>query len=311
MFGTLADFDELIAGLHERGMKLVMDLVVNHTSDEHPWFVESRSTPRQPEARLVLVAPARDGRAGATAPSRTTGSSFFSGPAWELDEATASTTCTCSRRKQPDLNWENPEVREAVYAMMRWWLDRGVDGFRMDVINMISKDPALPDGSPGAGRRRLGDGVRDYVNGPRIHEFLQEMHREVFAGRAATLLTVGEMPGVTVEEAAASHRPRPRARSTWSSSSSTSASTSAGATSGTSPTARPARPQGARSAAGRTGSPRPAGTRSTGTTTTSRAPCPASATTAPSTGSPRPSCSARCCTCTAGRRTSTRARSSA
>jgi oligo-1,6-glucosidase len=134
--------------------------------------------------------------------------SFFSGPTWELDEASGEYYLHLFDRKQPDLNWENPEVRQAVYAMMRWWLDRGVDGFRMDVINMISKDVApdgsLPDGPPVAGTA-LGDGTPHFLAGPRIHEFLQEMHREVFTGHVAAgnepLLLVGEMPGVTVEQA--------------------------------------------------------------------------------------------------------------
>ena len=139
VFGTLEDFDALLAGVHERGMKLVMDLVVNHTSDEHPWFVESR-------ARAATTRSAT-GTGGAPPPNNWR--SFFSGSAWELDEATGEYYLHLFSRKQPDLNWENPEVRQAVYAMMRWWLDRGVDGFRMDVINMISKDPALPDGEPG------------------------------------------------------------------------------------------------------------------------------------------------------------------
>jgi oligo-1,6-glucosidase len=180
-FGTLAQFDALLAATHERGMKLIMDLVVNHTSDEHPWFVESRAGTDNPKRDWYWwrrEVP-NDWR------------SFFSGPAWERDDATGEHYLHLFSRKQPDLNWENPEVREAVYAMMRWWLDRGVDGFRMDVINLISKPPGLPNGDAAA------------LNncGPRIHEFLQEMHREVFAGRDAALLTVGEMPGVTVEEA--------------------------------------------------------------------------------------------------------------
>ncbi|UOY00729.1 alpha-amylase family glycosyl hydrolase [Blastococcus sp. PRF04-17] len=130
--------------------------------------------------------------------------SFFSGPAWEFDETSGEYYLHLFDRKQPDLNWENPEVRQAVYAMMRWWLDRGVDGFRMDVINMISKavnpDGSLPDGPPLPGSA-LGDGTPHFFCGPRIHEFLQEMHREVFAGREGAFLTVGEMPGVTVEQA--------------------------------------------------------------------------------------------------------------
>ncbi len=179
-FGSLNDFDALLAGVHERGMKLVMDLVVNHTSDEHPWFEESRASKDSPKRDWYWWrAEPNDWR------------SFFSGSAWEADQATREFYLHLFSVKQPDLNWENPAVREAIYAMMRLWLDRGVDGFRMDVINLISKPPGLPDGDSAA------------LNncGPRIHEFLQEMHREVFAGRDAQLLTVGEMPGVTVEEA--------------------------------------------------------------------------------------------------------------
>jgi oligo-1,6-glucosidase len=173
VFGTLEDFDELLAGVHERGMRLIMDLVVNHTSDEHPWFVESRSSKDSPKRDWYWWREEPNGWA-----------SFFSGPAWELDAATGEHYLHLFSPKQPDLNWENPEVRDAIYSMMNWWLDRGVDGFRMDVINMISKDP----------------GLTTYVSGPRIHEFLQEMHREVFDGRDA-LLNVGEMPHVTLEDA--------------------------------------------------------------------------------------------------------------
>src|SRR5215208_7226628 len=122
-----------------------------------------------------------------------------SGPAWELDDKTSQYYLLLFSRKQPDLNWENPEVRQAVYSMMRWWLDRGIDGFRMDAINFISKDTNLPDGHVHDGSL-YGDGTPHFVDGPRILEFLQEMHRAVFAGREG-LITVGEMPGVTVEEA--------------------------------------------------------------------------------------------------------------
>src|SRR6187455_2680037 len=125
--------------------------------------------------------------------------SFFSGPTWQYDEASGEYYLHLFAREQPDLNWENSEVRQAVYAMMRWWLDRGVDGFRMDVINMISKDPALPDGTLPVGRA-YADGSASFIDGPRIHEFLHEMHNEVFKGRDE-LLAVGEMPGVTVDEA--------------------------------------------------------------------------------------------------------------
>ncbi|WHP18510.1 alpha-glucosidase [Cellulomonas sp. ES6] len=200
VFGTLADLDELIAAMHARGMRLVMDLVVNHTSDEHPWFVESRSSVDSPKRDWYWWRPPREGMApGQPGAEPTNWHSFFSGSTWELDEVSGEYYLHLFSRKQPDLNWENPEVRQAVYAMMRWWLDRGVDGFRMDVINLISKDTSLPDGPVVAGV--WGDGSAHYTDGPRVHEFLQEMHREVFDGREGALLTVGETPGVTLEEA--------------------------------------------------------------------------------------------------------------
>ncbi|CAI3793607.1 glycoside hydrolase family 13 protein [Pseudarthrobacter sp. MM222] len=201
LFGTLEDLQELTDGLHARGMKLVMDLVVNHTSDEHPWFVESRSSKDNPKRDWYWWRTPREGssRRGEGAEPSNWGSAF-SGPAWEFDQVTGEYYLHIFSKKQPDLNWENPEVRTAVYDMMNWWLDRGIDGFRMDVINFISKDTALPDG-PVADGKLYGDGSPFYINGPRIHEFLQEMHREVFTGRTGQVLTVGEMPGVTVEEA--------------------------------------------------------------------------------------------------------------
>jgi oligo-1,6-glucosidase len=189
LFGTLADLDELIAELHARGMKLVMDLVVNHTSDEHPWFTESRSSRDNPKRDWYWW---RD--------TPTNWESHFSGPTWTFDETTGQYYLHIFSTRQPDLNWENPEVRQAIYAMMRWWLDRGVDGFRMDVINMISKDTSLPDARPGSGSRYVF-GDQYFTCGPRNHEFLQEMYQEVFAGRDAHVLTVGETPGVTVPEA--------------------------------------------------------------------------------------------------------------
>ena len=198
MFGTLADVEELIAGVHERGMKLVMDLVVNHTSDEHAWFVESRSSVDSPKRDWYWWRPARSGHEPGTAGAEPTDwTSFFSGPAWGYDEATDEYFLHLFSPKQPDLNWENSAVRHAVYAMMRRWLDRGVDGFRMDVINMISKavqpDGSLPDGQL--------DASAHFLNGPRVHEFLHEMHREVLAGR--NLITVGETPGATLADAIA------------------------------------------------------------------------------------------------------------
>ncbi|HLM07170.1 MAG TPA: alpha-glucosidase [Blastococcus sp.] len=205
LFGSIEQLDELIAALHARGMKLVMDLVVNHTSDEHPWFLESKASRTSPKRDWYWWRPPRYGMdAGAPGAEPTNWHSFFSGSTWELDEASGEYYLHLFDRKQPDLNWENPQVRQAVYAMMRWWLDRGVDGFRMDVINMISKavgdDGSLPDGPP-LPNLPFGDATPHVFCGPRIHEFLQEMHGEVFAGHPEDLLLVGEMPGVTVDQA--------------------------------------------------------------------------------------------------------------
>ncbi|WP_327176883.1 alpha-glucosidase [Streptomyces sp. NBC_01335] len=224
VFGDLDAFDRLLAAAHERGMRLIMDLVVNHTSDAHPWFQASRD-PAGPKRDWYWWRPPREEREGGAARpgdgtegggSGTAGhedgtakgeggepnnwGSFFSGPAWTYDEASGAYYLHLFAPGQPDLNWENPEVRQAVYAMMRWWLDRGVDGFRMDVVNLISKDPALPDGAPSV-EGPFGDGSPHYVCGPRIHTYLQEMHREVMGRYPGRLLSVGEMPGVTVEQA--------------------------------------------------------------------------------------------------------------
>ncbi|WP_426622891.1 alpha-glucosidase [Leifsonia sp. McL0607] len=201
LFGTFDDFDELLAGLHARGIKLVMDLVVNHTSDDHPWFIESASSLDSPKRDWYWWRPARDGLdPGARGAEPNNWGSFFSGPAWQLDPATGEYYLHLFSLKQPDLNWENPEVRDAVYDMMNWWLDRGVDGFRMDVVNFISKVVNLPDGEVPAGKL-FGVGYPYFGQGPRIHEFLHEMHERVFLGRADRILTVGEMPGVSVEQA--------------------------------------------------------------------------------------------------------------
>ncbi len=195
LFGSLEQLDELVAALHARGMKLVMDLVVNHTSDAHAWFAESRSSRDNPKRDWYWWRPPREGYAGGEPGAEPNNwASVFSGPAWAFDPTTGEYYLHIFAAEQPDLNWENPEVREAVYAMMRWWLDRGVDGFRMDVINLISKVVSLPDDPDGNASAYV-------LNGPRIHEFLQEMHREVFAGRPAGLLNVGETPSCSVEQA--------------------------------------------------------------------------------------------------------------
>jgi oligo-1,6-glucosidase len=201
VFGTLADLDELIGGLHARGMKLLMDLVANHTSDEHPWFVESRSGIESAKRDWYWWRPPRPGTVpGEPGAEPNNWGSFFSGHAWQYVEASGEYYLHLFSRKQPDLNWENPEVRQAIYRMMRWWLDRGIDGFRMDVINAISKDPALPDGVVRPGQE-YGDLGPHSLDGPRIHEFVHEMHREVFKGHQRPLLLVGETPTVSIPDA--------------------------------------------------------------------------------------------------------------
>lgn len=200
-FGSLADIDALIAGLHERGMKLVMDLVVNHTSDEHAWFVESRD-PASPKRDWYWWRPAREGfEPGTPGAEPTDWGSAFTGSAWQYDEQSGEYFLHIFSRKQPDLNWENPEVRRAVYEMMRWWVDRGVDGFRMDVINLISKPAALSDATLSEGPQ-YSQAFTPIANGHRLDEFLAEMNREVGLS-SRNLLTVGEMPGATIEVARA------------------------------------------------------------------------------------------------------------
>ena len=194
LFGTLAEFDALLAKVHELGMKLVMDLVVNHTSDEHPWFVESRSALDNPKRDWYFWRNAVDGA------EPNNWASLFGGSAWQWDETTEQYYLHLFDRKQPDLNWTNPALRAAIYDMMRWWLDRGVDGFRMDVINFISKTDGLPNvpARPGQG---FVDAFHEFADGPHVHEYLAEMTKEVFGGRAGAFITVGEMPGVSTEQA--------------------------------------------------------------------------------------------------------------
>lgn len=187
-FGTMADWEELLAGLHDRGMKLIMDLVVNHSSDEHAWFVESRKSKDNPYRDYYIWRPGKDGK------EPNDWGSFFSGPAWKYDEQTDEYFLHIFSEKQPDLNWENPKVRQEVYDLMTWWLDKGIDGFRMDVINLISKAPGLPDTTT-----KLDGDYGHFINGPRVHEFLQEMNREVLS--KYDIMTVGETCDVTPEDA--------------------------------------------------------------------------------------------------------------
>jgi oligo-1,6-glucosidase len=191
-FGTLADWEELLAEMHKRGIKLVMDLVVNHTSDEHPWFVESRKSKDNSYRDYYIWRPGKGGR------EPNNWESFFSGSAWQYDAATDEYYLHLFSKKQPDLNWENPKVREEVFSMMEWWLKKGIDGFRMDVINMISKVPGLPDASV-LTNSRYQFGGQYFLNGPRLLEFLREMKQKVLS--KYDILTVGETPGVTTQHA--------------------------------------------------------------------------------------------------------------
>jgi oligo-1,6-glucosidase len=202
LFGTLEDLDRLIDAVHDLGMKLVMDLVVNHTSDEHPWFRESRRSRTGPKADWYFWRDPRPGTVGGEPGSEPNNwGAAFSGSAWQWSPEREQYYLNLFSIQQPDLNWDNTEVREAIFAMMNWWLDRGVDGFRMDVINFISKDPELPDGPLAVSG--YGDGMPFFAHGPQIHAYLAEMRRRVFDGRPDTYLTVGEMPGVTPEQARA------------------------------------------------------------------------------------------------------------
>ncbi|CAN5279131.1 oligo-1,6-glucosidase [soil metagenome] len=194
-FGTMADFDAMLAGMTARGIRLIIDLVVNHSSDEHAWFVESRKGRDNPYRDYYIW---RDGQAGGGPPNNYT--AFFGGPAWtfdpgEGDEPTGQYYLHYFAAKQPDLNWENPKVRAEVHDLMRFWLDKGVSGFRMDVIPFISKQPGLPDLRPE--QRRAPQFV--YAAGPRLHDYLREMRRAVLADYDT--LTVGEAFGVTPDAA--------------------------------------------------------------------------------------------------------------
>jgi len=189
-FGTMADFDALLKGMKARGLKLVMDLVANHTSDEHQWFQESKKSRKNPYRDYYHWWPAENGEP----PKRW---SYFDvdGNAWKYDATTDAYYLHYFSQKQPDLKWENPKVRQAIYDIMRFWFDKGVDGFRMDVIPFISKDTTYPE----LPKEFNGNFVPFYANGPRLHEFLNEMNQQVISDY--DVMTVGEAPGVTLEQA--------------------------------------------------------------------------------------------------------------
>lgn len=191
-FGTMDDFDELLTKAHEHHLKIMLDLVVNHTSDEHKWFMESRSSKDNPYRDYYIWEKGKDGN------PPNNWDSNFSGSAWEYDANTDMYYLHLFSKKQPDLNWRNEKVREEVFDMMEWWLDKGIDGFRMDVINMISKVKGYPDGKtiPGS---RYGDKLPYVMNGPHVHEYLQEMNHKVLS--KYDVMTVGETPCTSVEDA--------------------------------------------------------------------------------------------------------------
>ena len=188
-FGTMEDYDRMLARAHELGIKIMMDLVVNHTSDEHAWFVESRKSVDNPYRDFYIWRKGKDGK------EPNNWGSCFSGSAWKYDPQTDMYFLHLFSKKQPDLNWDNPKVRDQVFEMMNWWCEKGIDGFRMDVISLISKPEGLPDGIPG----ETGYADSGCANGPHVHEYLKEMNRKVLSHY--DLITVGEASGVTLEEA--------------------------------------------------------------------------------------------------------------
>jgi len=191
-FGSMDDFDRLLEQVHQRGMKLILDLVINHTSDEHPWFIESRSSINNPKRDYYIW---RDGKDGA---EPNNWESIFGGSAWEYDPHTGQYFMHIFSQKQPDLNWENPEVRQALYSMVNWWLDKGIDGFRIDAITHIKKIPGLPD-LPNPEKLPYVCSFEGHRNREGIHVLLEELKRETFDNY--DIMTVGEAGGVSIDDA--------------------------------------------------------------------------------------------------------------
>lgn len=190
-FGTMEDFDELLAQVHKRGMKLIIDLVVNHTSDEHPWFLDAVKDKNSKFRDFYFFHKSGD----QNPPNNWT--SFFSGPAWNYYEETDEWALHLFSKKQMDLNWDNEKVRMQIQKMIRWWLTKGVDGFRLDVINYISKKAGLPGGNETIGKLMGYYGIEHYFYGPKLHQYLKELKAEAFAPYGA--VTVGETPGLGME----------------------------------------------------------------------------------------------------------------
>ncbi|MRG86319.1 alpha,alpha-phosphotrehalase [Salinibacillus xinjiangensis] len=188
-YGTMEDFEQLLSQAHERNIKIIMDIVVNHTSTDHDWFVKSRSSKDNPYRDFYIWKNGNEGE------EPTNWKSKFGGSAWEYDENTGQYYLHLFDVTQADLNWENEQVRREVYDMMNFWVKKGVDGFRLDVINLISKDQRFPNDD---GSVPPGDGRKFYTDGPRVHEFLHEMNQEVFVNHPE-FMTVGEMSSTTIE----------------------------------------------------------------------------------------------------------------
>ncbi|MCS8586269.1 glycoside hydrolase family 13 protein [Leuconostoc mesenteroides] len=191
-FGTMADVQEMLEVAHHLGLKIMMDLVVNHTSDEHQWFKESRKNKDNPYRNYYIWRDPVDGH------EPNNWLSDFGGSAWEFDNNTQQYYLHLFSKKQPDLNWDNPDLRQDIYDTMKWWLDQGVDGFRMDVINLISKPSDLPN-DPNVTLENHGSSMDFVANGPNIHDYLQEMNQEVLSKH--DIITVGETPGVSTKDA--------------------------------------------------------------------------------------------------------------
>lgn len=191
-FGTMADFDRLLAEAHRRGMRVILDLVLNHTSDEHPWFIESRSSRENPKRDWYVW---RDGRNGR---EPNNWASIFEGSAWKLDPGTGQYFLHLFSERQPDLNWENPSLRQAMYDMVRWWLDKGIDGFRIDAISHLKKAPGLTD-LPNPHRLRYVPSYDMHMNQPGVLDFVDELSRETF--QRYDIMTVGEANGVSPAQA--------------------------------------------------------------------------------------------------------------
>jgi alpha-glucosidase len=191
-FGTMEEFDQLLNEVHLRGMKLIIDLVINHTSDEHPWFIESRSSKTSEKRDWYIW---RDPKPDGSEPNNW--ESIFSGPAWEFDQKTAQYYMHLFSTKQPDLNWENEEVRKALYKMMNWWMNKGIDGFRVDAISHIKKIEGLPD-LPNPNNLDYVPSFEGHMNREGVHQYLQEMKKETV--EKFDVMTVGEANGVSVEQ---------------------------------------------------------------------------------------------------------------